>query len=198
MKKILFTLFILSISPIYAQQEVPPQGINYQAVIYSDEEVTMPGANLINQPLSNQDIGVRFTMYTTATPGDIIYEEIHLATTDEFGMVSVVIGEGIVESQISFDEIAWGDSEYFLRVSIDKYGNNDFISMSYQKLWSVPYALYSGTSNSSQYSDSSEYANLAGNGLTGVIDNGDGTLTFEYFNGSHFRRRTKTTSVASM
>ena len=36
MKKILFTLFtIIGLSAI-AQQEAPPQGINYQAVVYSD------------------------------------------------------------------------------------------------------------------------------------------------------------------
>lgn len=186
MKKILFTLFILSISAIYAQQEVPPQGINYQAVIYSDEEVNMPGANLTNQPLSNQEISILFSIYTAPIPSALLYTELHVDTTDEFGMVSVVIGQGVVEGETLFEDIAWDDSEYFLRVSVKKNPEAVFVPMSFEKLWSVPYALYSGTSSSSEYSDSSEYANLAGNGLTGVTDNGDGTLTFEYFNGSSF------------
>ena len=40
----------------------------------------------------------------------------------------------------------------------------------------------------SGYADSSAYADIAGNGLTGVADNGDGTLTFTYYDGSTILR----------
>ena len=79
-----------------------------------------------------------------------------------------------------------------MKVEVDKTGGTDYVEMSNQQLWSVPYALYSGYSSSSGYADSSAYADIAGNGLTGVTDNGDGTLTFTYYDGS-----TYTTSVLS-
>jgi hypothetical protein len=91
-----------------------------------------------------------------------------------------------------FETINWGGGSHFLRVDVDKNAGINFESMSYQKLWSVPYALYSEESNSSNFSDSSDYSNTAGNGITGVSDNGDGTLTFTYFDGSVY-----TTAVLS-
>ena len=186
MKKILLSLFILTLSSVYAQQDVPPQGINYQAVVYTDEEYSVPGANPIDVPISNREIDVRFSIYTGATQNDLLYSEIHTTTTDKYGMISVVIGNGTPETSTLFETIDWTGSDHFLRVSINKNEGATFQPISFQKLWSVPYALYSGVSKSSEYSDSSAYSSLSGNGLTGVIDNGDGTLTFEYFNGSSF------------
>ena len=46
--------------------------------------------------------------------------------------------------------------------------------MGTQQLWSVPYALYS------------KYADVAGNGIDSVTDNGDGTITFTYIDGSTY------------
>ncbi|MDC0460514.1 hypothetical protein OAM07_07135 [Crocinitomicaceae bacterium] len=184
-----FTIFGLTLS---AQQEAPPQGINYQAVVYSDNGNNQPGLNSPGQVLWNEDIGVQFSILSGSATGSVIYKETHATSTDEFGMFDLVIGQGLVQGTQSFNMIDWGSGYHFLKVEVDKTGGTDYIEMSNQQLWSVPYALYSGYSSSSGYADSSAYSDIAGNGLTGVSDNGDGTLTFTYYDGS-----TYTTTVLS-
>ena len=192
MKKTLFTLFTIIGLTAFAQQEAPPHGINYQAVVYSDNGNNQPGLNNPGQVLWNKDITLRFAVYQGEDNPILVYEELHAITTDEFGMVSLVIGQGVPQGTQLFETINWGGGSHFLRVDVDKNAGVNFAPMSYQKLWSVPYALYSEQSNSSNYSDSSDYSNIAGNGITGVTDNGDGTLTFTYFDGSVY-----TTAVLS-
>ena len=186
MKKTLFLFFTIIGLTLSAQQEAPPQGINYQAVVYSDNGNNQPGLNNPGQVLWNKDITLRFAVYQGEDNPILVYEELHAITTDEFGMVSLVIGQGVPQGTQLFETINWGTGPHFLRVDVDKNAGINFESMSYQKLWSVPYALYSEQSNSSNFSDSSDYSNIAGNGITGVTDNGDGTLTFTYFDGSSY------------
>ena len=191
--KNLLILFFTTIGLILsAQQEAPPQGINYQAVVYSDNGNNQPGLNSPGQVLWNEDIGVQFSILNGSATGSVIYKETHATSTDEFGMFDLVIGQGLVQGTQSFNMIDWGSGYHFLKVEVDKTGGTDYVEMSNQQLWSVPYALYSGYSSSSGYADSSAYADIAGNGLTGVADNGDGTLTFTYYDGS-----TYTTTVLS-
>tara|TARA_B110000285_G_scaffold231004_1_gene298670 strand:+ start:332 stop:1660 length:1329 start_codon:yes stop_codon:yes gene_type:complete len=192
MKKTLFLFFTIIGLTLSAQQEAPPQGINYQAVVYSDNGNNQPGLNSPGQVLWNEDIGVQFSILSGSSTGTVIYKETHATSTDEFGMFDLVIGQGLVQGTQSFNMIDWGSGYHFLKVEVDKTGGTDYVEMSNQQLWSVPYALYSGYSSSSGYADSSAYADIAGNGLTGVADNGDGTLTFTYYDGS-----TYTTTVLS-
>ncbi|MDA7763025.1 collagen-like protein [Crocinitomicaceae bacterium] len=192
MKKTLFTFFTIIGLTLSAQQEAPPQGINYQAVVYSDNGNNQPGLNSPGQVLWNEDIGVQFSILSSSATGNVIYKETHATSTDEFGMFDLVIGQGLVQGTQAFNMIDWGSGYHFLKVEVDKTGGTFYVEMSNQQLWSVPYALYSGYSSSSGYADSSAYADVAGNGLTGVADNGDGTLTFTYYDGS-----TYTTTVLS-
>ena len=192
MKNLLILFFTIIGLTLFAQQEAPPQGINYQAVVYSDNGNNQPGLNSPGQVLWNEDIGVQFSILSGSATGTVIYKETHVTSTDEFGMFDLVIGQGLVQGTQSFNMIDWGSGYHFLKVEVDKTGGTNYVEMSNQQLWSVPYALYSGYSSSSGYADSSAYAEIAGNGLTGVVDNGDGTLTFTYYDGS-----TYTTAVLS-
>ena len=186
MKNTLTLFFTIIGLTLFAQQEAPPQGINYQAVIYSDNGNSQPGINSPGQVLWNEDLTMRFSIYLGATNPTMVYQELHLTSTDEFGLVSLVIGQGTPQGTQLFESIDWGAGEHFLQVEIDKEAGLNFQVMSYQKLWSVPYALYSGYAGSSGYADSSSYADIAGNGITDVIDNGDGTLTFNFYDGSTY------------
>ena len=208
MKSILILFLVLISLSISAQQEAPPQGINYQAVLYSDNsnngssqnqygmyqqvQASQPGLNPLSPFIQFQDIGVQFSILSGSSSGTVIYKEVHLTTTDEFGMFDLIIGQGLVQGTQSFNMIDWGAGYHFLKVEVDNAGGTNYVEISNQQLWSVPYALYSGYSSSSGYADSSAYTDIAGNGLTGVSDNGDGTLTFTYYDGS-----TYTTSVLS-
>ena len=81
-------LFILSIF-LFAQAgftQAPPQGINYQAVVYSDNGNNQPGLNVPGQLLLNTSIRVRFSIIENSANGTEVYQESHTTTTDAFGM----------------------------------------------------------------------------------------------------------------
>ncbi|MEN9302842.1 MAG: hypothetical protein RL264_1271 [Bacteroidota bacterium] len=176
MNKIILLLFI-AFATQFGFAQAPPQGINYQAVVYSDNGENEPGLNVPGQVLRNKNIRVRFTIIQNAANGTEVYKEAHTTTTDAFGMFSLVIGQGTQESSNAFSSINWGAGKQYLKVEIDKRGGTNYVTMSNQQLLSVPYALYS---------DKSSYAASAGNGITSVADNGNGTLTFTYADGSTY------------
>jgi uncharacterized protein (TIGR02145 family) len=193
MKKIISTLFSLVFAIGLFAQQAPPQGINYQAMVYVPYSNQQVGVNSGGQiPANTKEVVVKFTL-EEGNNGPVIYEETLTDTTDQYGLLNAVIGTGTPTSNSPglFNQIDWSLGDPYLHVSITLTQYNSTVS-SYQKLWRVPYALYADQANSSNYSsnsghaDSSDYANLAGNGITGVTDNGDGTLTFTYYDGSSY------------
>lgn len=171
--KITFFLafFLMSYLNIFSQ-EAPPQGINYQAVIYNDNGFQNPGIDLNGLPLINTNIQVRFTIIGGTINGSEIYKETHLTKTDEYGLINLTIGFGTKISTLNFDEINWGSGSHFLKVELDKNGGTNFVNMGTQQFMSVPYALYC------------DVANSAGNGINTITGNPDGSLTFNLVNGS--------------
>jgi uncharacterized protein (TIGR02145 family) len=162
---IVLSLVFFSLSLI---AQAPPQGINYQAVVYSDNINEFPGVDISNLILTNSTIKVRFTILSGSSSGTEEYIESHITETDEFGLFSLIIGMGDAENGYEFSTVNWGNGDHYLKVEIDKEGGNNYLIMSNQQLMSVPYALYS------------KYSEICGNGLIGVIQNTDGTLTFTY------------------
>jgi hypothetical protein len=176
MKNSFLLLFIAFITN-FGFAQAPPQGINYQAVVYSDNGENEPGLNVPGQVLRNKNIRVRFTIIQNTANGTEVYKESHTKTTDAFGMFSLVIGAGTSQGGSIFSNINWGVGLHFLKVEIDKRGGTNYVTMSNQQLLSVPYALYA---------DKSTYSTTSGNGIVSVSDNGNGTLTFTYFDGSTY------------
>ena len=74
----------------------------------------IPGTNAVqNQvPLSSEDVTLRFTITNDA---GIEYTEEHLVTTDENGMVSLIVGEG-TPIDYTFDDIIWDGKDDFNEV----------------------------------------------------------------------------------
>jgi hypothetical protein len=177
MKQLIIFCTILFASTINLFAQAPPQGINYQAVVYMDGNESQPGTNISGQLLTKQNITVQFSILQSSATGTIVYKEIHQVETDEFGMFSLIIGQGNSNGTSAFPAIDWGADIYFLKVELDKKAGADFKLMSTQQLWSVPYSLYS---------DEASYATTAGNGITTVSDNGDGTITITYFDGTTY------------
>jgi uncharacterized protein (TIGR02145 family) len=171
MKK-LYLLFILLYASLSGNAQAPPQGINYQAVAYLDADAQLPGVDANGTPAANQNIRVRFSILKDNPTGTLAYREWHNTQTDAFGLFNLIIGQGTKEdSPGNFDQITWSSNLHFLKVELDIRGGTDYKTMGAQQLWSVPYALYSGKS---------------GNGLKSVTDNGNGTLTFTYEDGSTY------------
>jgi hypothetical protein len=163
-KKILFlSFFLFSFFFLGFSQTIPPPYINYQAVLY---DVNGPNPNAV---LANQS----FPTYVNIQDelGNLLYKEEHYASTDANGQVTVKIGDGVyLQGPITnFNQINWGTGKYYLIVDFDI--NGTISSTAPEQLVTVPYSFYSGK---------------AGNGLTSVSDNGDGSLTFTYANGTTY------------
>jgi hypothetical protein len=164
MKKLLFTtLIFLSLAFAGFSQTIPPPYINYQAVLY-DVNSANP-----NTPLTNQS----FTTFVNINDelGDLLYREEHYASTDANGLITVKIGDGayVDGSSPNLNDINWGVGKYFLVV--DFVINGDTSSTASEQLVTVPYSFYAGK---------------AGNGISAIADNGDGTLTFVYLDGTTY------------
>lgn len=131
MKKFFAFVFLLLSMSVFAQV---PQGINYQAVVRNDEGIVLP----------NQFVSLRISIHEGAIDGLINYAEIHSLTTNEFGLVNIIIGEGDVETG-QFDAIPWGENSFFAEIELDEDGGANFQSIGTQQLLSVPYALHAET-----------------------------------------------------
>ena len=142
MKKIyLLTLLLFS---LFSNAQ---NGITYQAVILNPKGEELPGADNSRSPLVNQTICLRFKIIK---PVAIVeYQETQVTTTDEFGMVNVVIGTGIRTggTAANFAAVTWDGNPKNLIVEVDVTGAcSNFIEISNQPFTYVPYAYYAANS----------------------------------------------------
>jgi uncharacterized protein (TIGR02145 family) len=121
---LILLLFLSSV----LQSQTPPQGIPFQAVLRN-----VDGSEMVSSAVS-----LTFMIRNGSSDGTIVYEESHSLTTNNQGVVSCVIGNGIV-IQGNFSNINWGNGAKFLHV---KLGDAD---LGIQRMMSVPYSLYTGS-----------------------------------------------------
>lgn len=114
--------------------QAPPQGINYQAVARDNN-----GLILANTPIS-----VKLFIINDIVINTLEYAEEHTSiTTNQFGLFTLVIGEGTqIGGLVSFNNIAWGSGNHYVKVEANT--GTGYIDMGTMQLWSVPYALYAG------------------------------------------------------
>ena len=145
MKRIITLFVLLTTTLIYSQSS----GITYQAVLYNPSGEILPGNNNANAVLSNKDICLRFSITDAQT--SLEYQETQRVTTDEFGMVNLVIGSGnqIGGYAASFTTIVWNSTTKKLQVAIDVTGTcSNFVEISNQNFSAVPFAYASKTAES--------------------------------------------------
>jgi hypothetical protein len=112
MKKIYLTLLSCFIA-IVTMAQTP--GFSYQAVILNPNTQILPGNNVEQGLLSESNIMLRFTI---ENDGGAEYQETHTTKTDAYGMVSLMVGQGMATIG-NFTEVAWVGSEKYLKVEID-------------------------------------------------------------------------------
>jgi hypothetical protein len=127
-----FTLLLLFATAIAFAQA--PQGMNYQAVVRNSQ------GNLV----TSHAVGFKFNIRQGSGSGTVVYSETQTPTSDQFGGVSLVIGQGTVISG-NFSNINWAGGTYFNEVLIDATGGTNYTSMGASQLMSVPYALYANS-----------------------------------------------------
>lgn len=115
-----------------------PDGFSYQAVIRD------PSGEL----LVNWTVSLRITIHRSSANGTVVFQETHDITTNDFGIVNLVIGQGILNSG-SFSTIEWSSYLHFLQTEVNI--GSGFINLSTQQLLGVPYAMASKTAQSSLY-----------------------------------------------
>jgi hypothetical protein len=148
MKKLLTLIATVFISiQIFAQA---PQKMSYQAVI----------RNASNNLVTNAPVKMRISILQGNNPGTSVYSELHSATTNANGLVSIEIGEGTNKTG-TFSSINWGNGTYFLKTETDPTNGSTYSIVGTSQLLSVPYAL------------ESKNAESANNGIKGISDNGD-------------------------
>ncbi len=145
--------FFLGVFLLHAAYAEVPSKMSYQAVI----------RNNANAILSNQNIGIRFSILQGSASGNPVFVEAHNALTNDDGLVSIQIGGGTLISG-NFSVINWANGPYYIKTETDVSGGTNYSINSIQQLLSVPYALFSG------------------NGISGVSSTGD---TLFFGNGSH-------------
>jgi hypothetical protein len=122
-------------------QAQAPKGINYQGVARDNE----------GKPIITKSISVRIGILKNAAAGEVEYSEIHKPQTNQFGLFTLIIGQGTPVTG-SFAFVSWAMGNKWLQIEIDPSGGSSFMLAGSQQLMSVPYAFYA------------EYSGNGGNG----------------------------------
>jgi uncharacterized protein (TIGR02145 family) len=133
MRKTILLTFLSAVG-ILAFSQVP-QGINYQAVVYNSSGSTVPNTN----------IQVKAAILSDTITPVVVWEELHSTVrTNASGVFNLVIGTGTKQSgsASAFSSIDWSVTPLYLKIQI--YYQSAWKYMGTSKLWSVPYAMYSG------------------------------------------------------
>lgn len=112
-----------------------PNRISYQAEV----------RNTSNSLVVNQLVGMRISILQGSTTSPAVYFETHTPTTNANGLISIQIGGGITSG--NFASINWGNGPYFLKTETDPTGGTNYSITGTNQLLSVPYALFSNSSN---------------------------------------------------
>jgi hypothetical protein len=148
MKKIivlLFSFFCLTFVTINGQVA---NGITYQAVALDEVGKEIAGHDINGNIIQSKQIDVRFTILGGDENGEVFYKEVHSIFTDQYGLFSLVIGNGSVSAEGKYQklmDINWGADKLFLKVEIDIKRSGNFKVMGIQQMMSVPFAFYALT-----------------------------------------------------
>lgn len=84
-----------------------PQAITYQAV----------ARNASGSALINSTISIRISIKDLNATGTTLYSETHVATTNQFGLFTIAIGTGLIQSGV-FATINWAVGSKFMKVEL--------------------------------------------------------------------------------
>lgn len=142
MKRIIqIALALLFAANLYAQA---PYAFKYQSIV----------RDAAGNAIADQNISFRINVIQGDAAGASVYEETHSATTNQFGLVDLNVGEG--SSTQSLADINWSSGPFFLQIETDFSGGTNYQLMGTSQILSVPYALFakeSGNAFSGDYND---------------------------------------------
>ena len=180
MKKLILILtHVLTFVCVFAQT---PQKMSYQAVIRDNA----------NSLIINEAIGMRVSILQGSETGNEIFKEIYNPNpvTNQNGLVTIEIGSGIPIIG-SFAGIDWGNGPLYIKIETDPTGGTNYTVTAVSQLLSVPYALYSKTTENLEpgWSLMGNSGTMSGTNFIGTADNQ--ALDFRTNNLLHTRISTK-------
>jgi uncharacterized protein (TIGR02145 family) len=127
----LFLVLALTLTLTPALHSQSPQGIPYQAVM----------RNADGSVMASSAVNLTFMIHDGTANGTVVYQESHALTSNAQGLVSCVVGNGVV-SEGNFENINWGNGAKFLHVMMGI--DASLLDLGTQQMLSVPYSLYAG------------------------------------------------------
>jgi len=134
MNKNILNKIILATLPFMAinANAATPQSINYQSVVRSTS----------GSPIANQTVFIKVEILKDGLgSNEIVYSEMHNATTNAYGSFAIKIGEGSAATG-SFSGIDWSTGKYIIRTSTSTNSELTDKVVASSPISSVPYALY--------------------------------------------------------
>jgi hypothetical protein len=137
MKKVIFSLALFLTCSLlgYAQK-----GISYQAVILDPKPIEIPGQDITGQPFVNGEVSLKFKLFSSTFVQE--FEEVHVAKTDAYGLVNVLIGS---QNASAFSALVWDINPRSMQVWVSFDNGGTYTKVSEQVLTYTPYALYAET-----------------------------------------------------
>jgi hypothetical protein len=129
MKKTILFIVVLFTSIVAIAQA--PQSFKYQAII----------RNSSGDVITNQDVGLQISILEGSDTGPSVYSETWLEQTNQFGLITINIGEG--ETSQDFSSIPWSTGNYWIKTEVDVSGGTNYTELGTSQLLSVPFAFYS-------------------------------------------------------
>ena len=140
MKKLFTHLMVFAITLSAFSQ--PPERLSFQAVVRN------AGGELIK----SSSVGIKVSILQNSSDGDEVYAEMHTATTNANGLVTLEIGGGTPVTG-TFAAIDWSTGTYFIKTETDPSGGTNYTITGVSQILSVPYALHSKTAKTADYND---------------------------------------------
>lgn len=132
-KLLLFSFLIFLFLPITSQAQ---NGFKYQAVVRDND----------GKALLNQFVGLKIGLIQNTIDDPATYIETHHVETNDFGIINIMIGHGIVEKG-TFTGLDWSKDSY-AQIHIDIEGGTNYQLMGTSELVAVPKAMYAETAQS--------------------------------------------------
>jgi hypothetical protein len=139
MKRLFTIVFVLIGFWVSAQA---PEMINYQTIMRADD----------GTPLSETSMDVKISILEGSATGSTVYSEEHMGTsTNANGLLTLKIGLGALISG-DFNTIDWGNGAHYIKIEARENGTPSYNLMGIEQFASVPYALFSKNTATSEFS----------------------------------------------
>jgi hypothetical protein len=192
-------LLITTLTTGWAQSNIP-QLVSFSAIVRD--------AN--NQPLVSTPVSVRLTFKQGGQNGPLVYCALHQTTTNQNGFMSLQLNRNVLGTNCNgapataFENIPWENGGFWMEVEYQTVPNTPFISLGQLELASSFYAFAAATAERLEGFDLSGANNgdvltynittgqweamppSGGVSIVSTVNNGNGTYTFNYSDGTSF------------